>query len=273
MSIDNSLLPLLPPFYFYFLKVNNCPMSEKVFLNLERMLPELEDYKERGLFDKNELQKIVETRKKHESRLQRVDKKLLDFIRYIDSETSLEKIRDKRLRKFSLKRTYQDTKISKRVVMLYKNALEKFNEKNLIVDFTEYAKKKQLVAEMKDVYAHICLKNPLDVDLWIYCASSLFEVDDIDGARALFFKGIRMNPSSMEIRKEFFRMEVLFIEKFCKEAEGDDDEDEIQRGDVPYNIFLDTMNVCRDEETLQEMLKMSKGIEQLTSRIEEELMK
>ncbi|KAF9764399.1 U3 small nucleolar RNA-associated protein 6 [Nosema granulosis] len=248
-------------------------MSEKVFLNLERMLPELEDYQERGLFSKSELQKIIETRKKHESRLQRVDKKLLDFVRYINSETSLEKIRDKRLRKYSLKRTHQDTKISKRVVMLYKNALEKFNEKDLIVDFTEYAKKKQMVADMKDVYATCCLKNPLDVDLWIYCASSLFEMEDIDGARALFFKGIRMNPTNMEIRKEFFRMEVLYINRVCKEAEGDDDEDEILRGDVPYNIFLDTLDVCRDEDTLLEMYKMSEGNNQLSSRIKVELSK
>jgi U3 small nucleolar RNA-associated protein 6 len=81
-------------------------MSEKVFLNLERMMPELEDYEERGVFTKNELLKIVETRKKHEFRLQRVDKKLMDFIKYIQSETSLEKIRDKRLKKHNLKNTH-----------------------------------------------------------------------------------------------------------------------------------------------------------------------
>lgn len=249
-------------------------MSEKVFLNLERMMPELEDYEERGVFTKNELLKIVETRKKHEFRLQRVDKKLMDFIKYIQSETSLEKIRDKRLKKHNLKNTHQDKKISKRVVLLYKLALEKFNEKDLLVDFTEYAKKKDLLFDLKDVYASCCLKNPLDVDLWIFCASNLFEMEEVDGARALFFKGIRMNPNNMKIRKEFFKMEVKYINKFCALMDNEEeDDDEIQRGDVPFNIFMDTLDVGGDDKTLNEMYKMSKGISQLSSRIEQELKK
>lgn len=249
-------------------------MVESMQLGMERMISELEDYKNRGIFSSDELRKIVETRRKYELRLQRPEKKLLDFVRYIKSECMLEKIRDKRVREKNVNASLHDMNIPKKVVELYRSALYRFNDPKIISQFTAYAIEKKMYGEMKNVFAECCTRNPLDVDLWIYCGFKLFEVGDIESSRAMFLKGIRMNSKNTRIRIEFFRMEVMYVEKIevlNKEIGLDsDDKDEIERGEVAFAIFSDCLNDSSfTEKEITEVLEISKGIKELRERIEE----
>lgn len=246
-------------------------MIERALYNFETMANELEDYKNRGIFDSNELQKIILTRKKHEMRLQRYDKNLFDILRYIESERALEKIRDKRIKKNNFERTLNDRKMSERIVSLYKEALYRYDDGNIITEFAEYVIKKKLFAEMKDTFASYCLKHPTDIDLWIFCASKLFLVDDVDSARAMFFKAIRMNPRSVRLRIEFFRMEVKYVQNLIelnlKLGIDDEDKDDVEKGDVAYAIFMDIVSNSRGDEHFEEILNISKGIKELFEKI------
>jgi U3 small nucleolar RNA-associated protein 6 len=244
-------------------------MTERVQLNLERMIPELEEYKNRGVFNTSELQKIINTRKKHEFRLQRFDKKLLDIIRYIESESTLESIRDKRIKKKNLSLSYYDKRISERIIKLYRDALFRFDDKKIIVMFAEYSIKKKLRSEMKDVFASYCLKNAGDAELWIYCASKLFEIEDVDSSRAMFLKGIRLNPQYMKLRVEFFRMEVFYIKKVFElnKSLGIEDENPDDILAIAHNLYLDTLEVCTDRNIINEMVKISKDISLLYEKL------
>lgn len=241
-------------------------MSERVHINLERMMPELEEYKNRGVFTISELQKIISTRKKHEFRLQRFDKKLLDIIRYIESEMTLEKIRDKRIKKKNLTQSYYDKRISEKIIKLYKDALYRFNDKKIIVMFTDYAVKKHLVSDMKDVYSAYCLKNASDTDLWIFCSINLFKVGDIESSRNMFLKCIRLNPKNIKIKIEFFRMEVLNIAKNIENLEEDE---ELEDGylDVAYNIYLDIVELSENFDVKNELLQISMSVSELHKKI------
>ncbi|KAK6089993.1 hypothetical protein P3W45_001039 [Vairimorpha bombi] len=233
------------------------------------MIPELEEYKNRGVFNTSELQKIINTRKKHEFRLQRFDKKLLDIIRYIESESTLESIRDKRIKKKNLSLSYYDKRISERIIKLYRDALFRFDDKKIIVMFAEYSIKKKLHSEMKDVFASYCLKNAGDAELWIYCASKLFEIEDVDSSRAMFLKGIRLNPQYMKLRVEFFRMEVFYIKKVFElnKSLGIEDENPDDILAIAHNLYLDTLEVCTDRNIINEMVKISKDISLLYEKL------
>ncbi|AFM98531.1 hypothetical protein EHEL_070030 [Encephalitozoon hellem ATCC 50504] len=251
-------------------------MVENIQLGMERMISELEDYKNRGIFSPDELRKIVETRRKYELRLQRPEKKLLDFIRYIKSECILEKIRDKRVREKNAGTSLHDMKISKKIVELYRSALYRFNDPKIISQFTAYVIEKKMYGEMKNVFAECCTRNPLDVDLWIYCGFKLFEVGDIESSRAMFLKGIRMNSKNTRIRIEFFRMEVMYVEKIealNREIGLDsDDKDDLERGEVAFAIFADCLNgLSFTEKEIEEILEISKSIKELRERIEEHI--
>ncbi|CAD25540.1 hypothetical protein [Encephalitozoon cuniculi GB-M1] len=249
-------------------------MVENIQLGMERMISELEDYKSRGIFSPDELRRIVETRRKYELRLQRPEKKLLDFMRYIKSECILEKIRDKRVKEKKVGASFHDMSIPKKIVELYRSALYRFNDPKIISQFAAYVIKKKMYGEMKNVFAECCTKNPLDVDLWIYCAFKLFEIGDIESSRAMFLKGIRMNSRSSRIRIEFFRMEVMYIEKteiLSREIGLDsDDKDEIERGEVAFAVFADCFNSsCFTAKEIDEVLEISKDVKELRKRIED----
>lgn len=251
-------------------------MTERVQLSMERMIPELEDYKNRGIFSAHELRKIIETRKKHESRLQRPEKRLLDFIRYIKSECTLERIRDKRLREKNANASLHDMSISNKIVDLYKNALYRFNDPKIIAQFSTYAVKKRMYGEMKDVFAECCTRNPQDVELWIYCATKLLEIDDVESSRAMFLKGLRMNAKSSRIRIEFFRMEVVYVEKMealnREMGLDDDDKDDIERGELAFAVFLEYFDSsCISRDGLDEILEISNSIPELRRRVEAHL--
>lgn len=248
-------------------------MTERVQFNMERMIPELEDYKNRGIFSSNELKKIIETRRKYEFRLQRPEKKLLDIIRYIKSECTLEKIRDRRLRDRNVGGSFYDTTISNKIIGLYRTALYKFNDPKIVAQFSNYVIRKKMYTEMKDIFAECCSRNPLDVDLWIYCAGKLFDVGDIESYRAMFLKGLRMNSKSSRMRIEFFRMEVAYVRKMemlNKEMGLDEDEkDEVERGELAFVVFLEYFDSsCLSGEGLAEILAISKAVRELNERIE-----
>jgi U3 small nucleolar RNA-associated protein 6 len=247
-------------------------MADKVQISMERMVLELEDYRNRGIFSPTELEKIIETRRKYEFRLQRPDKKLLDFVRYIKSECILEQIRDKRLRQRKADASLCDRYISKKIVELYRGALYRFNDPKIITQFTQYAMKKRMHGEMKTVFAEHCSRNPGDAELWIYCAHKLFEIDDIESARAMFLKGLRMNSRNAKIRIEMFKMEIKYVEKLeimnREMGLGEEDKDEVERGELAFAVFLDYYNCCGDEKGLKEILDISNVIEELRERIE-----
>ncbi|TBU18382.1 hypothetical protein CWI42_080020 [Ordospora colligata] len=243
-------------------------MAERIQLSMERMILELEDYKNRGIFSSHELRKIVETRKKHELRLQRSEKKLLDFVRYIKSECMLEKIRDKRMSEKNANTSLYDTSISKKIVELYRSALYRFNDPKIISQFTAYVIEKKMHCEMKNVFAECCSRTPLDAELWIYCAMKLFSVGDLEGSRAMLLKAIRMNNKNSRIRIEFFRMEVTNIAKIQtanKEIGFEDDEkDDVERDELALAVFQDCVDSAFfTANELQELLNISQNVEGL----------
>lgn len=71
-------------------------MAEKVRYYLEQSVPELEDLKAKGLFDKNEITMIMRRRTDFEHRIQGRGSKPRDFLKYADFEGNLEKLRKKR---------------------------------------------------------------------------------------------------------------------------------------------------------------------------------
>ena len=75
-------------------------MADSAYYHLERMLPELDDLKERGLFSVSEIREIARQRREFEFRLERRSKVKEDYLKYIDYESKLEKLR--RIRKKAL---------------------------------------------------------------------------------------------------------------------------------------------------------------------------
>jgi hypothetical protein len=85
-------------------------MAEQVQSILERMVPLLKDLRSRGIFTDAEVRKIVERRRRSEYALQRRGGAALlsDYLRYIEDEVNLERLR--RLWKEKVLRKMRETR-------------------------------------------------------------------------------------------------------------------------------------------------------------------
>ncbi|KAJ3331442.1 U3 snoRNP protein [Blyttiomyces sp. JEL0837] len=110
-------------------------MAETVHFYLERMVPELEDLEQRGIFTKDEIKAIVKRRTALEYAVHRRIGRRADFLRYIEYEVNLDRLRRKRKARFGLdvkakegekQMTISDYSITRRVHSLYQKALKKF---------------------------------------------------------------------------------------------------------------------------------------------------
>jgi len=224
-------------------------MIDPVQRACERFAPELESYKERKIFTPREINKIVETRRLHEMKINKTARKARDFYRYTESEKVLEKLRNQRISKSCTDMAETDRILSQNIVSIYKRALHHFDEPIFLKELAEYCVKKRLYEDMKEFMATLCLKKPADTDLWIYCARKLEEINDIESARILFLKGEGVNKST-RLLIEFFRFECAYMEKVVQMNEelGIEDEDDIGSGEAAREIFKRLRETGSEEE-------------------------
>ncbi|TBU06215.1 U3 small nucleolar RNA-associated protein 6 [Hamiltosporidium magnivora] len=247
-------------------------MSERVELNLEKMMNELNDYLKRGIFDKEEIKTIVTTRKRHEYKLNRPEKQLIDFLRYIEYETILEKIKDKRMTKLNINVSSNDNTLFKHILYLYKSALIHFGEdKKLFIQFLRYLTKKRCLDKIKTVMSEHCARYPLDADLWIFCAEKYFAMNDIENCRKLYQQAISLNKKCFKLKIEFFKSELKYVNSLIETDEENgisyQEAVTLQNYEILISIYRELSNLKPTKEIIDELMDMIENNPILTNKI------
>ncbi|KAL7478833.1 hypothetical protein ACHAW6_004587 [Cyclotella cf. meneghiniana] len=180
-------------------------MAEQVQAILERMVAPLRDLRDRGIFSEDEIRSIVERRRQSEYLLQKRAALKADFLRYIEQEILLERLR--KLRKQKVMQEYgekmrkgrgdddegdtiknQDSKthayqtsgpgdahIVSNIHFLYQRLLKKFHYPlDVILNYADFAKEHKSFHVMSRVYAEGLQHHPREEGLWIQAASFEF---------------------------------------------------------------------------------------------------
>ncbi|KAF7683141.1 U3 small nucleolar RNA-associated protein 6 like protein [Astathelohania contejeani] len=219
-------------------------MSQIIQYNLEKMIPELEDYKTRGIFDAGEIKEIVNSRRNHEYRIHRPAKLKIDYLRYIQYELTLQRIKEKRIKKRGLPTSKKDYVLTRRIIGLYRKAIKLFSDDlRIFVECVEYCMHKKRYGEMKYLLSEYCTWHAGDADVWVYAGGKHYEINDIEGARIVFQRGIRMNPQNMKLRLEFLRMEILI----CKKMDNSEEKK------IAEAILSDSMKINDTCDEIKEM--------------------
>ncbi|KAH7284872.1 hypothetical protein KP509_34G074700 [Ceratopteris richardii] len=198
-------------------------MADSVYYHLERMLPELDDLKERGLFSEAEIKEIVRRRREFEFRLERRSKVKEDYLKYIQYEMQLEKLRLLRkkaiVRELQLsKRRWQpslcDRGSAMRIMLIYERATTRFKgDLDLWMQYIEYCKS-QGIRRMQKVLTKVLRLHPTVPDFWIYASAWEFEHNaNITNARTLMQRSLRVCPQSEQLWLEYFRMELVYSQR------------------------------------------------------------
>jgi len=186
-------------------------MAEQVQAILERMVPPLKDLRSRGIFTDAEVRKIVERRRRAEYALQRRGGAALlsDYLRYIDDEVNLERLRKLRKEKVmsemreerrerrrrrgqattadndddgeeednNPRHAYKtsgpgDSHIVSHVHFLYQRTLRKFHHPlDVLLNYAHFARECKSFHVLSRIYAEGLQHHPREAGLWIESAS------------------------------------------------------------------------------------------------------
>ncbi|KAI8847736.1 U3 small nucleolar RNA-associated protein 6-domain-containing protein [Chytridium lagenaria] len=198
-------------------------MAESVQFQLERMLPELDDLERKGVFTKPEIKSIVKRRTALEYAIHRRIGRRSDYIRYIEYEKNLELLRKKRKKRLGLdvkkqkgaKLSLSEHSIERRIHSLYQNALKKFpGDLNLWIQYIEWTKTTGSSKALGRIIARAIQLHLTKPVVWILAAKWEFEDNaDMTSARVLLQRGLRVNSDAKTLWHEYFKLELLYIEK------------------------------------------------------------
>lgn len=245
-------------------------MADKIDQRMSMLAPEIAGYKERNLFTPKEIQKIITMRRVHECKIHRRKKNLHDFVAYIESEKKFEKLRNRRIKKAHASHLETDSILIKNIMSIYKWALYLFKEKGLVSEFADFCIEKKLLDDMKEVMGELCLKNPTDVDLWIFFAEKLWEINDIESARNTFIKCTGVNSDNNRVFVEFFRLECAYAEKINRINKemgiSVDEKDEIETGEIAMAIFKEIYTRFGTTD-IDECMSIAKMVDDLSEKM------
>ena len=189
-------------------------MADDVRRALEEMVPELEDMEDRGYFSKSEIKQIIQKRQNFEYNLRRRAALQSDFLRYIDYENNLERLRQlrKKQRVIEGADTLADHCIVRRTHFIYERACRKFRgDLSLWSRWIEFCKQSKSTRQMSRVLTRALQLHSTCASLWTYAAAWEFDHNaNAVAARALMQRGLRMCKESPRIWHEYFKMELLY---------------------------------------------------------------
>lgn len=213
-------------------------MAQVVNRMLESMLPHLEELQLSGIFTEEELRIIITRRRHFEYRLFRKPPNKQDYLKAIQYELNLDQLRKQRKEKMGVVFTNSDCEfgIVNRLHALYKRSLKHFKgDIKLWLQYIKFCQNMNQPNILSKVFGRVLSIHPKQVGLWIMASKFEFETQkDVSGARSILQQGIRSNPNSPKLWLEYFRMELLYVDKLIKRREmlGLDIEEEEPSGEV-----------------------------------------
>lgn len=188
---------------------------------LEQSVPELEDLQKKGLFEKNEITMIMRRRTDFEHRLNSRGSKSRDYLKYVEFEMNLEKLRKKRYNRLNsaglinTKPSISDWASERRILFIFDRSIKKFpNDFKLWDNYLQFAKGQKLYKKIYKIYNQLLQLHPTSIKSWINAAEFEFEnIGSAKNARILFQKGLRFNKDSKKLWLSYTIFELSYITK------------------------------------------------------------
>ncbi|CCH61352.1 hypothetical protein TBLA_0E02980 [Henningerozyma blattae CBS 6284] len=190
---------------------------------LEQCIPELDDLVEKKIFTKDEVSKIMKKRTNFEHRLSSRGSSTQDYIRYIEYEILVDKLRYKRVKRiFQAKKTnsVSDWSIIRRIQQIYNRGCNKFpSDLRLWSNYLNFMKSSNYskhfsYKQIHSIYNSLLKLHPNVVEIWISCAKYEYEVHaNFKSCRIIFQNSLRFNPEDPKLWYEYINFELNFITK------------------------------------------------------------
>lgn len=240
-------------------------MAEHVQAALDLMVAPLQDLQERGVFLPEEIRAVVNRRRDSEYALRRRQPRKADFLRYLQAEMDLEKLRQLRSKRLLAQQRQQeqqdkkatggkesentkhtkhigDKHIIQHIHLLWVRTLRKYRaDVALYLQYADFCKDTGSFRKLSQCYSQALQLHPKEAGLWIEAAShEFFQAGSVPAARVLLQRGLRINRTAVNLWLQYFGLELHFVQKMQgrrnilmggasnvnKKSEDDEEEDE-----------------------------------------------
>lgn len=225
-------------------------MAELVQRNIEGFIPELEQMERTGLVTRDQVREILRRRKRFEYRLRRRKKSKEDYLTYIQYELNLYELLQKRRARLRItdKRPEIDLMIAKRINKLFKKAVLMFSgDSKLWLSHIDFCVRMGWNHAVGTLYTRMLNLHSHRPEIWVAAAKWQLECNSSpEMARKLLQRGLLFNSKSFLLWHEYFRMELIFVDKMRKRKEvlGIEDkkddgeaEDAVLKAKIPSLIY------------------------------------
>ena len=234
-------------------------MADKVQLTLETLVPEMDILVQKGYFEKKDIKKIMKKRRFHEYQFEKKDVLPLDYFKAIKYEIILNKRMKQKKKSLHIKKNdYYDFHFIRRIIVLYKKCLIKFNKdnENIWLEYFNFL----LVNKCNDILNKEigkCLTmNPTKLIFWKIAAYHEYEDNlNFQNARNLFQKCIKLNPGNVEAYLEYFTFELIFAKNITDrknilsgKTENDNDNNKTKKIAIVNDINTEKAKMDVEEE-------------------------
>lgn len=250
---------------------------------MEEMLGEVEQMERVNLLQSGEVKELLKKRKHFEYKIQKQTKEKGDFLAYIQYESNV-------LSLLALRREstgYQHKKaeieggIKVRINKLFKILEHRFqSDVTVWLQHLAFLKTAQWEASVSRIYLRMLQVHSSKPGLWVAAAQWEFEtLGNADNGRALLLRGLRFLPKSWTLRREYLRLELLYVEQLRKRQEvlvGEKTEQGLEDGvlgcAVVQLVAKDAVENINSPEFVVSILVLLRTFP-FASEVEEELVK
>nr|CAB3267580.1 U3 small nucleolar RNA-associated protein 6 homolog [Phallusia mammillata] len=192
-------------------------MAENVHHWTEQMLPELEQMQRVNLFSNKEVKAIIKKRTTHEYKLVRRTKDKKDFLSYIQYEVSLLDLIHKRRKRenYYFKKDEIEFAIVARIHRLFKQATFRWaSDLKLWLSHAQFCIKWKKKVQLSKLCTKLLQVHGNKPKIWVLAAKWQLECgDSVEDSRSLFLQALKNFPMSQYVWLEYFRAELLYLEK------------------------------------------------------------
>ena len=195
-------------------------MADKVQLTLETLVPEMDVLIQKGYFTKKDAKKIMKKRRYHEYQFEKTDVMPLDFFKAIKYEKILNKRMKQQKKNLHIKKNdYYDFHFIRRIIVLYKKCLIKFNnnDENIWMEYFNFLLVNKCNEILNKEIGRCLTLHPSKIIFWKIAAYHEYEDNlNFQNARNLLQKCIKFNQFNVEAYLEYFTFEIIFAKNFVE---------------------------------------------------------
>ncbi|XP_040265903.1 U3 small nucleolar RNA-associated protein 6 homolog [Bufo bufo] len=192
-------------------------MAEFVQRRVENQIPELQQLERVGLLTGKEARAVIRKVTALEYKLKRRTAEKEDYLQYIQYEINYLELLKKRRQRigYAFKKEEIEYVILQRIHELFRRATNRWKEDlQLWLSHVAFCKKWNCKNQQSRIFSSLLAVHPDKPALWIMAAKWEFE-DQLssESARQLFLRALRFHPDSAKLYQEYFRMELMNVEK------------------------------------------------------------